>query len=42
VQTNTIAYDYKKSAYLINDALENTLTNNAFFEVTNNILRRIA
>lgn len=32
----------KKSAYLINDALENTLANNAFFEVTNKILRKIA
>ena len=34
--------EYKKSAYLINDALENTLANNAFFEVTNKILRKIA
>ena len=34
--------EYKKSAYLINDALENTFMNNAFYESSNKLLNKVA
>jgi len=34
--------EYKKSAYLIKDALENNISNNAFYQSLNNLIKRIA